>query len=140
MRTCPRALWFGRVVAVTALASGCLNVYRPATVLVCEAGTRQPARNVEVGVRYHSKLDPLSPFAWSGRTDTGGMVTLPVSTYSYGQHFYARYDPGSNTGLEFLEVPGDRIRALPLARWLWPWARPEPDFVIEVPGLKAAGP
>ena len=118
------------ILASSAGLPGCFHPYRTANVMVLHATSGRPFPNVEVGTRYHTKIDPFAPSTSTGITGPDGRVTLRIAPYHTGKHFYAKV----GEQYAFLDVKATEFKRLP--RW-WPWSRivnhsSEPvDFIID---------
>jgi hypothetical protein len=111
--------------------TGCLHSYRAASVQVRDAATGRAVPQAEVGVSYHTKLDPIAPAESSALTATDGTATLSVTSYSAGKHFYVK----TGDHYECRDIDEAELVRLP-RQWLWPFNRTgtnrPPDFVIEI--------
>ena len=103
------------LAAICILPTGCFNVYHTANVMVRDESTGQPLSNVTVAIVYHAKVDPFAPITFSAVTDSAGRVTLPVSAYEHGQHFFAIVPA---VACEYCEITGSDVKQLPMW-WLW---------------------
>jgi len=114
--------------------TGCLHSYRTASVQVRDATTGRPVPQVEVGVSYHSKVDPFAPTKSKTLTDSDGRAELEIAPYWNGKHLYVK----SGDQYTFRDIDEAEVLRLP-RRSLWPFSETQsrlaPDYVIEIPPI-----
>jgi hypothetical protein len=95
-----------------ALASGgcrCWHSYRPVTILVRDAETREPIPDAKVRLGYYLLLAPFAPKRTAGTTGPDGTVELVAAPYEGRAVLFASADGYFSEGM--LRLDDDVIRA-----------------------------
>jgi hypothetical protein len=83
MPTNCRLFWALPICLTVVANSGCqlFHDYKPITVLVTDAETKQPISSANVTITHHEMLDPFVPHDSSGVTGVDGQTHLQAATY-----------------------------------------------------------